>query len=184
MKTFFLVGLLLSISLSIFSQRVELSLSNPLPRAGDRITLNYSIYPDDHPFFTFEEIDAPRKGNCKDQKTQIAKGSYTKNQGIDTVGVISLGPFQFTDGEAVYTTEPINIEIFPQLPNVQEGLWCSFIQQAGKYYLVVEQRVPGKVMQQSPTVESMKAAPTRVKLNKTKFDTSDMAIKSTRTQNS
>jgi len=176
MKNTFLLSLVALLCLSVNAQVVELTLSNPMPRVGETIDLSYSILSQDHPKFSFEEIDAPRIPNCKDQNYVIASGYFRQSKGREKPGKVTYGPFEFKIDSQVYKSEVYELEVYPKLPNVQKGVWVTLVENGGKHYIVIEHRMAGKVMPQRPTSGKYKVPSEYLQIDEDKFNSDLLKI--------
>lgn len=177
MKNTFFMSLVALLCLNVNAQVIEFTISNPMPRVGEAINLSYSILSQDHPKFSFEEIDAPRRPNCKDNNFVIASGNFRQSKGSEKVGKVTYGPFEFKIDSQVYKSEVYELEVYPKLPNVQKGVWVTLVENGGKHYIVIEHRMAGKVMPQRPTSGSKYKVPSEyLQINEDKFNSDHLKV--------
>jgi len=151
MKKRLLIYWLCIISASAFSQSVELKVTNPMPRIGESLYLNYEINPEKTDLqksvidiTTQEKKSASPFKSCTDPDYSIAKGSISLTKKLDKIGTINLGPFSFVIDGKTYKSGNMAITVYPELPKEKNGVWISYIKAGNDYYLIIEQRIEGK----------------------------------------
>ena len=143
MKCILLTCLLSFAILYSNAQIVEFDLDNPGPRVGDDINITYSIKwenPELPEVLTIDHLDLIKQN----QKNFVASGKLKVNNHLTEPGTMSIGPLVFNINGDVFETDSISVQVYPKLQEVNNGLWTRFIFSRGQYYLITEQRVPGK----------------------------------------
>ncbi len=122
--------------LVVNSQNVRLGVHNPSPRAGDIIEIEFTI-PNDSLQTSSTNIDSLTSLNLN----CLGKGSIIIKKIIANEGTYSIGPFSFVIDGKTYTSNKIQLNVAPKLPNDREGLWLREATFDNKDYLIIEQRI-------------------------------------------
>ncbi len=145
MKKLFFIYCLVAMTVSAFSQSFTLELSNPYPRIGDNVSVEYEINPI-QPVYG-DVLDKRSKpvvvGSCHAPDYTIAKGSFELTQELDSIRNYTVGPLSITIDGVQYESNALTFSVQPKLPEVTTGFWVNFIKFNDDYYLILEQRIPG-----------------------------------------
>lgn len=131
------------------AQFVEIRISNPAPRVGDEIELNFMLKennPDslevvDNPWSKFLVNNMNSAGTVK---VEIDGGYMTEP------GALRIGPIQIPIDGKVYTTDTLTLNVSPKLPEgINNGIWVRMIRFNDVDYIVFEQRQPGEFKEET-----------------------------------
>jgi hypothetical protein len=134
-----------------WSQHTKFRTTNPIPRQGEEVEIQYSLEKAD-----LTELES--KTNITDiesdilKKNDVAKGTFKLTLPLTETGNVTVGPFSFVVGGTMYHTGIITFNVHPQLPgNIRDGIWIRYTEKDGKTYLIVEQRVTNKTKVEKTT---------------------------------
>jgi hypothetical protein len=127
-----------SITLLCVGQVAILDIGNPAPRISDGVDVSVS----------FEKNKIKRiKGEMSPDEladeidNQLGEASISFHTELLDTGLIKIGPFKFTINKTNFTTKAITIRVYPDLPNVTDGIWLRLIKFGGDDILILEQRI-------------------------------------------
>lgn len=129
------------IFLTSYGQNSKLTTTNPIPRQGDEIQIEFSIDKKD-----LTELNNKQKKSKEDYNriwsNSIGKGSFNINKIISDTGKVKIGPFALTINDTTYVTNTVTLKVLPKLPgNVRNGIWIRSTEINNVGYLIIEQRV-------------------------------------------
>lgn len=133
------VFLFLMYSLSTIAQeKLNLTIDNPEPRVGQRVTFSIDIN------FLTDYFKKELGNNIEFTRSRPVFGGQSDN--FDRVIVFEkskkykIGPLDFKFNGKKYTTNSIEINVLPELP-MENGLWLRLTEFDGQKYLILEQLI-------------------------------------------
>ena len=152
MKKQLLIALFCVSYLFVYSQSIELELTNPLQRVGDNLSIRYEINPStiniDNEILNNSNIETNTKPiaiTCKTPDYSIETGAFRLTKSFDTTGVYTIGPFSFIVEGKSFESNTMTFNVYPELPKITKGLWVSFLNFENKHFIVIEHRVEGQM---------------------------------------
>ena len=120
------------------AQIATLEIQNPAPRISDGVEVSVSfdkkkIEKKEYPMsiLEFSEGFENNLGGCDiNFRTEL----------LDT-GLVTIGPFIFRINKTHFTTDSVTIRVFPDLPEVYDGVWLRLVSFSGQDILILEQKV-------------------------------------------
>jgi hypothetical protein len=145
MKPFILITFLITAGITGSAQKsnttllppvkLVLEISNPQPRIGDRFEL--SIIMKD----LGRQIFSPAQGGFETENYGD-KDKITIRKQAQMQGKQQAGPFSFTLNGQEYTTNKVEYEVIPSLPDTASGLWIRTVMTGEKECCIfIEQRI-------------------------------------------
>ncbi len=130
--------LLTSMTLLCVGQVVTLDIQNPAPRISDGVDVSVS--------FKKKKIKKNEGSMSADEfriqfENQLGDGKINFRTELLDTGLVNIGPFKFSIHNTTFTTDIVTIRVFPDLPDVNNGIWLRFVRFGGKDILILEQRV-------------------------------------------
>lgn len=139
MKKYIIVALLAFLQFDVSAQTlIPLHVDNSEPRVGETITLSFNVS------FLIETIKAQSKDSL--QFVANSMGYQSRNDKLlskikyETEGVHVVGPFSFTFNGVDYTTDSIEVNVLPSIPN-EVGIWVRTVIEEGETYVIIEQNM-------------------------------------------
>ncbi|HMJ68164.1 MAG TPA: BatD family protein [Cyclobacteriaceae bacterium] len=125
----------------VLGQNSKLGTTNPIPRQGDDIQIEFSVEKKD-----LTDLKNKQKKIKEDYNriwnNSVGKGSFKINQIASDTGKLKIGPFSFNLNDTTYLTNTLTLRVLPKLPsNVRDGIWIRSTEIDNLGYLIVEQRV-------------------------------------------
>lgn len=133
--------LLFALLTEAWGQNSRLETSNPIPRQGDAVQIE----------FTIDKRDLTELKN-KGKKTKeeynrlwdnnVGKGNLKITQIVSDTGRITIGPFSFSVHDTTYVTNSLTLKVLSKLPgDIRNGIWIRYTVISDIGYLIIEQRV-------------------------------------------
>lgn len=72
---------------------------------------------------------------------QLGNGDINCRTELLDTGLVKVGPFKFAINKTEFTTDAITIRVFPDLPDVNDGIWLRLVTFRGEDILILEQRI-------------------------------------------
>jgi hypothetical protein len=134
-----IVLLLLSLLSSIsYAQLFTISPSNPAPRVGDKMSVNYTI--DQETKFDKTKSSSIKLGEtCQTVNTNILRGNLELNQKFESTGEVKIGPIIIGVNGKQYKSDSITLKVLPALSDVDEGFWIHCVEVQKTFYIVTDQ---------------------------------------------
>ena len=119
-------------------QIAALDIKNPAPRISDGVDVSVS--------FEKKEIKMKEGAMSPDEfrrefENQLGDADLNFRTELLDTGLVKVGPFKFTINKTTFTTEAVTIRVFPDLPNVNDGIWLRLVTFRGEDILILEQRI-------------------------------------------
>ena len=127
-----------TITLLCVGQVATLDIKNPAPRISDGVDVSVSF---DNK--KIKKIEGPMSSDEFTAEFENQLGYADINFGtqlLDT-GLLKIGPFKFKINKTNFTTDVVTIRVYPDLPNVSDGIWLRLVTFKGDDILLIEQRV-------------------------------------------
>ena len=128
------------ILISYFSsgQVATLNLNNPAPRVGSEIEISVS--------FKAQNIKEKEGKQSVDewkahQKNVLGNGNIKFKESLLDTGLVKIGPFRFSIGDKEFTSDIITVRVYPDLPDVKDGIWARLVNFKSETFLILEQRI-------------------------------------------
>lgn len=130
--------LLSATTLLCSGQIATLDIQNPAPRISDGVDVSVS--------FEKEKIKKKEGAMSPDEfrrefENQLGDGEINFRTELLDTGLVKIGPFKFTINKTEFITDAITIRVFPDLPNVNDGVWLRLVTFKGEDILILEQRI-------------------------------------------
>ena len=131
--------LFLTCTASSFGQ-AKLKAKNPAPRVGEEVVIEFSI--DRHNTDSIEVLESEKI--VFDMMNYVGYGRIELGDSLtNKEGPISIGPIQIPINGKTYTTNELNLTVYPELPSdIDHGIWIRIVNSQGAKYIIVEQRQP------------------------------------------
>jgi len=125
-----------------FAQVLTLDVFNPVPRVGDKLIVYYKLEPE--PLVKVAKSTIKPEVTCRTVDNSIVNGHFQLEQVIENKKEVKVGPFIVELDGKQYKSESQVLKVFPELPNVNTGLWVRFVECQKNYYIIAEIRTPNK----------------------------------------
>lgn len=137
MKSFFTITLS-TITFIALGQVAILDIKNPAPRISDGVDVTVSF--EKKKIKKIEGPMSPDEFNAEFENQLGYAEINFRTELLDT-GLVKIGPFKFTINKTNFTTDAITIRVYPDLPNVTDGIWLRLVKSKGEDILIIEQRI-------------------------------------------
>ena len=119
-------------------QVATLDLNNPAPRVGDEIEILV--------YFKMKDLHEKEGKKTADewkseQENNLGSGNLKFYENILDTGLIKIGPFKFSINNKEFVTDIITVRVYPNLPDVKDGIWIRQVNFKDETFLILEQRL-------------------------------------------
>lgn len=122
-------------------QNSRLETSNPIPRKGDEVQIEFTLDKEDLTELRNKERKTKEEFNNL-WRNNVGKGSLRIAQVVSDTGRVKIGPFSFIIDGTTYVTNVLTLRVLPNLPgNIRNGVWIRYTEVDNHGYLIIEQRV-------------------------------------------
>lgn len=119
-------------------QIATLDIRNPAPRISDGVDVSVSF---EKKRIKRNEVSMSADEFRRSSENQLGTGEMNFRTELLDTGLVTIGPFKFTVNKTDFTTDEITIRVFPDLPNVNDGIWLRVMTFRGEDILLLEQRI-------------------------------------------
>lgn len=141
MKKITVILLIVLFTNILHAQVFSIKPTNPLPRVGDKIYIECVIDPEAKFDSVKNEIVKPRE-TCQSGNRYILTGNIILNKQLENTDDITIGPISINLNGKQYKSDSITLKVFPELPDVNEGIWVHCVKSQKEYYIILEQKIP------------------------------------------
>jgi len=159
------LAFLLTTLVSQAQQASYLEPDNPAPRLGTSIDISVHLQKEDLRWLEQKENLTSDEQEALDGNI-IGGGMLKITQVMQDTGSVTIGPFTFVIGNAIYNTDAIDVKVLPPLPvNATDGLWVRVENFRGFYYRLIEQRVANSWKRDSKDANTLTLSTSELKFS-------------------
>lgn len=133
-----LATLFTTITLLCVGQVAILTIHNPAPRISDGVDVSVSF--EEKKIKNIDGAMTPDEFRAE-VENQLGEAKINFRTELLDTGLVTIGPFKFIINKTNFTTEAITIRVFPDLPNVSDGIWLRLVTFGDEDILILEQRI-------------------------------------------